>query len=442
MRVAIHDDLPPEASAMLQALYSRSAGSVEDHVQKVRERGADRFMASFYVGYGHASIGDCGYTTLYIEDVSVLACKAVQDNPLFSGQETSTRYIDFSKQRVVDPLGTERSQRVLARWIDFYTAAEPKVRDHLERTIARPEGQERSAWRKAVAARTFDILRGFLPAGVTSQTAWTTSLRQAQEHGLRLSNHPLAEVREIGDSCLSALRQKYTSSFSHEVSTAEAAYLRLVAEHESYAEPDPSRSDDVELSGGVSNGVLEEEALDLIASRPRRSALPKALGRLGRYRCTFRLDFGSFRDLQRHRGGLCRMPLLTDAYGLHPWYLGELPADLRQEAEGLLAVQGEEIAQLAAEGGSRFELQYLQPMGMLVDTELHYDLPQMVYVAELRSGETVHPTLRKVAQRMAAGLSARHPKLALYIDACPDAFSLRRGTQDIVELPVAAPSAA
>src|ERR1043166_5646836 len=118
----IHDEFPPETSAMLQALYSRSDKSVEQHVQKVQERGADKFMASYYVGYGHASIGDCGVTTLFVEDISILACKAIQDNALYSGQETSTRYIDFAGRRVHDPLGTPESAEIMGKWTEFYIA--------------------------------------------------------------------------------------------------------------------------------------------------------------------------------------------------------------------------------------------------------------------------------------------------------------------------------
>ena len=73
MRVFVFDEFEPETSAMLQALYSRSSSSVTDHVAKVREKGSGRFMASYYVGYGHASIGDCGVTTLFLEDISLLA---------------------------------------------------------------------------------------------------------------------------------------------------------------------------------------------------------------------------------------------------------------------------------------------------------------------------------------------------------------------------------
>ncbi|WP_332770520.1 FAD-dependent thymidylate synthase [Phenylobacterium sp.] len=433
MRVFVNDDLPPEASAMLQALYSRSDASALDHLERVRERGADKFMASYYVGYGHASIGDCGYTTLFVEDVSLLACKAVQDNPLFSGQETSTRYIDFSRRPVVDPLGTAASQAILNRWIAFYAAAEPQLRAALSDTLVRPVGVGASTWSKAIAARAFDIVRGFLPAGVTSQTAWSTNLRQAQEHSLRLASHPLAEVQTVGTHCIEVLRERYPNSFGHVVSEEELAYLKRAGTAEAYIAPDPSRGLAFDCDAQVDAARLHREAGDLLRSRPRKASLPKSLGRYGRYVCRFTLDFGSFRDLQRHRGGLCAMPLLTDQLGIHPWYIEQLPPALQDEALELLRLQAAAIDALRAEGVPEVDLQYFQPLGMRVQVELNYDLPQMVYVAELRSGKTVHATLREIAWAMGRTLRAQHPDMALYLDESPDEMNWRRGDQDIVD---------
>ena len=87
-----------EAEAMLQALHSRSIGGLESHLKILSEKGAENFMKNFYVGYGHKSIGDCGSTSIFIEGISMLAAKAIQDWPLYSGQESSTRYIDFQVQ--------------------------------------------------------------------------------------------------------------------------------------------------------------------------------------------------------------------------------------------------------------------------------------------------------------------------------------------------------
>ena len=110
MKTFVYDEFNPQDTAMMQALYSRSASSVKEHVEKVKSSGSGKFMEKFYVGYGHASIADCGSTTIFVEGVSMLVAKAIQQWPLYSGQETSSRYIDFSKQAIKDPLGTKESK--------------------------------------------------------------------------------------------------------------------------------------------------------------------------------------------------------------------------------------------------------------------------------------------------------------------------------------------
>src|SRR3989344_2470069 len=93
----------PESSAMLQALHSRSTGGLESHLKILATKGPDNFMKNFYVGYGHKSIGDCGTASIFIEGISMLAAKAVQDWALYSGQESSTRYVDFQTQPFKNP---------------------------------------------------------------------------------------------------------------------------------------------------------------------------------------------------------------------------------------------------------------------------------------------------------------------------------------------------
>src|SRR3972149_44828 len=79
MKILIYDGLDPvmtpEDMAMIQALYSRDPRSVTIHVEKVKEEGPGQFMSQFYVGYGHKSIGDCGSTTIFVENVSMLVRK-------------------------------------------------------------------------------------------------------------------------------------------------------------------------------------------------------------------------------------------------------------------------------------------------------------------------------------------------------------------------------
>jgi thymidylate synthase ThyX len=200
--IFLYDEYGPEDTAMMQALYSRSPESVEYHVEKVKKSGSGKFMERFYVGYGHASIADCGSTTLFIEGISMLGAKAIQDWPLYSGQETSTRYIDMSKQPMVDPVGTDASTAIQKRWLDFYIESSPAVIEYLREKYPRKENEEEKMYEKAIKARSFDILRGFLPAGITTQLSWHTNLRQAWDKLALLRYHPLEEIREAAEGMI------------------------------------------------------------------------------------------------------------------------------------------------------------------------------------------------------------------------------------------------
>ena len=148
--------------------------------------------------------------------------------------------------------------------------------------------------------------------------------------------------------------------------------------------------------------------------------------------CTFKflMDFGSFRDLQRHRNGVCRMPLLTTKLGFESWYLNQLPDDVRAEADTLIENQKSAIAALDI---SEEEKQYYIAMGFRVNHHLTYGLPASVYVIELRSGKTVHPTIRPFMHKMHQSLMDEFPTLKMYTDLDADDWDIKRGGQDITK---------
>ena len=145
--------------------------------------------------------------------MSELCAKALQDHPLYSGQQTSSRYIDFSTQPVLDPLRTPETRAIVDHWMDFYTASMPVLTSHLKNRLPREPGTSERTYETAISARSFDILRGFLPAGVTTQLSWHTNLRQARDHLRRLATHPLAEVREVAQNVHGELKKQYPHSF-------------------------------------------------------------------------------------------------------------------------------------------------------------------------------------------------------------------------------------
>ena len=423
--IFIYDEFSPEDTAMMQALYSRSPLSVVEHVEKVKSSGSGKFMETFYVGYGHASIADCGSTTIFIEQISILADKAVQDWQLYSGQETSTRYIDMAKQAIVDPLNTPESQALINRWMDFYKDKQEELQEFLKQKYPMSEGEAEGVYLKAIKARCFDIMRGFLPAGITTQLSWHTNLRQAHDKLCWLRVHPLAEAREIAETILSKLKDKYGHSFSQTLMPEQENYRQDIMSKENYVAP--TKIAGVNLKTNISESDLKPYQ-NIIDKRPSRTGLPPFMAELGTLTFEFNIDFGSFRDLQRHRNGICRMPLLTTDLGFNNWYLEQLPENLRTQAEALLKTQEVALANLETSPEIK---QYYIALGYNVYTRISYGLPAMVYVTELRSGRPVHPTLRKIALQMREQLLEKLPSLKLNCDLGADDFDIRRGLQDI-----------
>lgn len=426
-KVFIYDEFSPEDTAMMQALYSRSPLSVTEHAEKVKATGSGKFMEKFYVGYGHSSIADCGSTTVFIEGLSILADKAIQDWPLYSGQETSTRYVDMSKQPIVDPLASAASKAILNNWMKFYIDSQEAVQNHLKKQYPKKADEEEAIYEKAIKARAFDIMRGFLPAGITTQLSWHTNLRQAWDKLSWLKHNPLPEVRLIAGQILDKLKEKYAHSFSHPLDETSENYRRQIAEKHNFFNPE--NHPEFACKTTINNRELEKY-LDALENRPPKTGLPLFLGELGQVTFEFLLDYGSFRDIQRHRNGVCRIPLLTVKQGFNQWYLEQLPDDLRAQAENLIAEQKAALAALPAETAIK---QYYIALGFNVPCKVTYALPATVYTVELRSGRMVHPTLRKVALKMHEALQQNFPKLLLNVDLDPDDWDVRRGLQDITE---------
>jgi hypothetical protein len=170
--------------------------------------------------------------------------------------------------------------------------------------------------------------------------------------------------------------------------------------------------------------------------RPKRAPLPRHdLIFRNRMRASFSIDFGSFRDIQRHRGGYCSMPIVTAHGGFHPWYYEELPYESQVAALTLFDHIQEFVEQIYDEDVDDMDkiliLQYILPMGTLVPVVLDYDYNQALYVAELRSQQTVHATLRPIAK--AIGEYLAEEGIRTDCDFSDDIWNIRRGTQTITE---------
>lgn len=430
MVLDVNAEIDPQAEAMLQALHSRSTGGIKNHLKVFQEKGAENFMEKFYVGYGHKSIGDCGSVTVFIEGISMLAAKAIQDWRLYSGQEASTRYVDFSKQKFFDPTNTKEGEEILEGWRKFYLEAQKPVQEHLKKQFIRQESEDEKIYEKAIIARAFDITRAFLPAGATTNVAWRMNFRQFADELMLLRHHPLAEIRDIAEKTEEALKDIYPQSFGQKRYDQTEQYNEDWMKNGYYYKNENLK--DFSLIYDNIDRKLLESYKNFIQGRPAKTELPVAIGECGVACYEFLLDFGSFRDLQRHRALVQRMPLLVKSHGFHEWYLSSLPEDLKEKAEEFINLQSERIDRLDI---SDEEKQYFTAMGYKIPCRISGDLKALVYLAELRSTRFVHPTLVAEMLKMIESMKELFAKdgLVLHLDEEPNRFDIKRGEHDIIE---------
>src|SRR5258708_24657444 len=87
----------PEVQAYALAKYSRSSQGMLESIRELNAQKAEQFLDTFYFQYGHRSIADLAHLVFGLEQISILAAVAVVDEPVWDGQERSTRYQPFRK---------------------------------------------------------------------------------------------------------------------------------------------------------------------------------------------------------------------------------------------------------------------------------------------------------------------------------------------------------
>lgn len=436
--ITVDDELPPEIAATAMAMLSRNArGSTETLKKAATSNGG--FIERYYVGYNHRSIGDCGSTSIYVNGCSLLCAKAIEDSRRFDGQESSTRYLDLGTAVPIDPIKGSRTGQIQTDLLDFYRAAQDDVLAYVVAQHPHVPGTDEAEWRRACEARRFDILRGFLPAGIPTNIGWHTTLSHAAEHLDFLRHHPLQEVREVARAMLRKLAARYPHTFFEPGKQQDPKARTRALEAEEYlAEMGRiSAYDPMEMPAAPTTRVdidrrALEPFLETLAKRPRFYPPPERFNRFGTVELLGRIDFGSHRDLQRHRGAYVPMPLVDFRHGFHPWYLEALPATWRSRAEDLV---GEVQHAIRGMDAPPEDIQYLVPIGAFVPLSATGGVSAMVYIAERRSDKTVHPTLRPIAQTLGKAIGDWEPRLRLYVDHDPDDWTERRGRQTILEKP-------
>jgi len=474
--------LPEEVVAVLFAYYSRSRDDLRTNLGKLLagdELGLDEgssgpgatriaqdkaraFHEKWVVGYGHGSVAEHAVVHLAIEDVSIIASKVIEDLRLGSYTEKSTRYVVFDRDSYVDlpelpePLRA-RYRASCQRLFEGYLALQPAVEQRVRELCPRKPEQTEAAWNAAVRAQVLDLLRGLLPAGTRTNLGLTANARALAMLIGKMMSSPLAEVRRIANEMrdesltVAPTLLRHTAASAHRMGMAEAlrpavAKLSSVPRAEAgcavrLVRFDTDALERVALALSYEHDGASDPAARLMVLRaePRERLLevvqaamrdrgphdpaPRAF-EASHLTLELELDYGAYRDLQRHR---MLTPIVRPlGCELGAWVSEDLEAmGYAVRARALLGearVVWEELAEQHPN-----EAQYAVPLAYRVQVLWTLSLRELFHVVELRSRRQGHASYRRVAQELHRVVAEVHPWLEKMIRVDTESYRLARG---------------
>ncbi|MBI5273315.1 MAG: FAD-dependent thymidylate synthase [Chlamydiia bacterium] len=420
---------------------------------------AQNFYDRILDGYGDDSIGELGSAHLAVENISMLAAKAIEDCRIGgSPLEKSTRYIYFDQKVAGEYLFYREPILMTSAYrdlfvdtcnflFDTYGKLIPQLTARIEQGFPKDPAISKGAYTAALRAKVLDCLRGLLPASAMTNMGVLGNGRFFEGLIQKLNCHNLAEMQEIGKKSHQEL-SKVIPSFvrrsdpTHRHYQAFAQFLETMqAEIRSFAEKHAQDISqmfqpgvrlieyDKEAVYKVAGALLfqntqgslqelqaycrtlsEEEIALLLETgcsprENRRHKSPRAL-ELANFTFEILADFGAYRDLHRHRLLTQERQSLTCNYG---YFTPQEIVGTEMEQAYVEAMERGKAAYDVIAAELPEESQYVVPMAYNVHWYFHVNLRGLQWLCELRSQPAGHPTYRYIAQEMARQVSLALP---------------------------------
>src|SRR3979411_2891106 len=196
--------VPPEIQAYALAKYSRSSQGMLESIRELSAQKAEQFLNIFFFQYGHPSIADLAHLVFGLEQISILAAIAVVDEPVWDGQERSTRYQPFRKTgwHVPEEVVGTPAEGIFGQTAEGLVAgyADPSeaLLEPLVEAVPRPAELSETTYRRTLRARAFDVARSLLPLATHTSVGQIVSARVLERQIGRLLSSPYAEMRTVG----------------------------------------------------------------------------------------------------------------------------------------------------------------------------------------------------------------------------------------------------
>ena len=457
-------DLTEEQIAVAFAMTSRRPEAFDEIARQVSEEKAADFHERWVLGYGHASVAEHAVVHLAVENLSRLACDALEDNRLASYTEKSSRYQVMPDGYYHTPAELEGDPSLLGAYVDAcrglfhcYERLIDGSMAHLRRVHPQGEDERDAAYSLRLSRIATDSCRAVLPAATLTNVGVTANARVLEHAISKLLSSPLAEEQSLGAELLEQGRAvtptliKYAQPNAYLLETAEARQ-RLARDWESRWAAAPSDGGstarlvhwDEQAEEKVVAALLFRESgraygevwrrVLALPQEERRSIVADHLAGLGPhdapvrefemadYTFEFELDYGAYRELKRHRMmSYVPQPLTVD----HGYQVPELIADSGLEPTFREAVDAAAEAFHAVHRRRPWVSQYLVTHAHSQRVLAKMNLRECYHLFKLRTSQLAHFAIRspvEAAMRLAVDTHPglfRHLNLRDYPDWWP-----------------------
>jgi thymidylate synthase ThyX len=420
--------LPPSIQATVLAKYSRSPLSAAEIVSTLSAEEADKFQDKWLVTWGHSSVSELVTLPICFEGVSIVASKFIESYQRPGYSEKSTRYQKFSSASFITPPGAPTTMKMFTkRLYDAYDKLYPRVVKHCAELMGKDSNDPKVLEDRVVKARAFDNVRYLLPAGTGTnlgEVAFGRDFRYFIRDALGHSNPEIRMLGEmvrkaIGEICPPFIKDIEPDSFEPVISSLG----RLPVEF-NYNNPSwcvslhrPRRM----LDCGQDSDLVQRTFESMISERYGMSwsafskhmesrgnrSVPKIFRSI-RLQFDVIIDYGAFRDLQRHRRCEQYSEPLTINYGyiIPDDIIGtDMEDEYKTAMDSVQSYEDENVIH------DRDLSQYIIPLGYLHRTVFDVDLEELYYIVELRTRPQGHISYRRVAYKMFEIARDLYPKL-------------------------------
>lgn len=430
---------------------------------------ARQFHEKWVVGYGHASVAEHAVAHIAVEDVSILVSKVIEDCRLASYTEKSTRYVPFPRAAYTPaelPSPLDRLyDTTLRELFDAYEVLLQRLTAHMQGVLDRSQFRTEAGWLNGCRAQACDALRGLLPAAAVTNLGITANARTLEGMISKLLSHPLPEAQAVGRQIRDQAQLviptliKYARPSEYRIETLSAmdAAVRELIGPAGNVEEDSNRVRLVAQPDGslprLAAAILYdaahlpyEELLERVngaGEEKQKRVIEEYLARRRRYGSdahgytdpplrglehlsyTFEIvvDYGAYRDIQRHRMATQADQLLTCSHGY------EVPQPVVSSG---CEAQYHSAMGVAAEAWKRLEshsphlAQYVIPLAYRKRMLITWNLRELHHFITLRSARQGHASYRAIAQAVYNELAKRQPFLAGFIRVDLNEYDITR----------------